>query len=146
MGWLDSGSPVAVQLERDPMRASAALDNWRRAYPQHPANDSVLVAMRKRRSPSPPNCLIKSPCCCHCPGRAESTGAAVRDGFIASYLEQDPAKRPRLKIYDVAAEPIAAVYNRAIADGAGFIVGPLTKERRGRHRALERRQNAGVGA
>ena len=126
MGWLDL-APVAMQLERDPMRASAALDNWRRAYPQHPANASVLVAAQTQITVAtefPDQIALLLPLS----GRAESTGTAVRDGFIASYLEQDPAKRPRLKIYDVAAEPIAAVYNRAIADGAGFIVGPLTKE------------------
>jgi uncharacterized protein len=61
-------------------------------------------------------------------GRGEAFGVAVRDGFVAAYLEQDAAKRPSLKIYDVAAEPIVAAYNRAIADGAGFVVGPLTKE------------------
>src|SRR5580704_6950880 len=42
-GWLELG-PVAVELERNPARASAALDSWRRQYPQHPANASVLAA------------------------------------------------------------------------------------------------------
>jgi hypothetical protein len=36
--------------------------------------------------------------------------------------------RPHLRVYDVAAEPVASAYSRAIADGAGFVVGPLTKE------------------
>ncbi len=57
-------------------------------------------------------------------GRSEAFGVAVRDGFIAAYLQQDAASRPRLKIYDVAAESVASAYNRAIADGAGFVVGP----------------------
>ncbi len=52
----------------------------------------------------------------------------MRDGFIAAYLEQDAATRPRLRIYDVAAESVAGAYNQAVADGAGFVVGPLTKE------------------
>ena len=37
-------------------------------------------------------------------GRGEAYGVAVRDGFIAAYLQQNAASRPRLKIYDVAAE------------------------------------------
>ena len=45
-------------------------------------------------------------------GRSEGVGVAVRDGFIAAYLEQDPATRPRLKIYDVAAESVASAYTR----------------------------------
>ena len=43
LGWLELG-PVAVSLARDPMRATAALNNWKRLYPQHPANDSVLAS------------------------------------------------------------------------------------------------------
>jgi len=61
-------------------------------------------------------------------GRAEPVGVAVRDGFIAAYLEQAPATRPRLKIYDVAAESVGSAYTQAITEGAGFVVGPLTKE------------------
>jgi outer membrane PBP1 activator LpoA protein len=33
-----------------------------------------------------------------------------------------------LRIYDVAAESVAAAYQAAVQDGAGFVVGPLTKE------------------
>src|SRR5229473_7485386 len=43
VGWLELG-PVAVGLARDPMRASAALANWKRLYPQHPANDVLAMA------------------------------------------------------------------------------------------------------
>jgi outer membrane PBP1 activator LpoA protein len=126
MGWLDLG-PVAVEMDRNPMHAAAALENWKRAYPTHPANDSVLVAAQTQNTVAtefPDQIALLLPLS----GRSEVAGVAVRDGFLAAYLEQDPAKRPRLKIYDVAAEPIPAAYNRAITDGAGFIVGPLTKE------------------
>jgi outer membrane PBP1 activator LpoA protein len=125
-GWLDFG-PVALALERDPMRASAALANWRLAYPQHPANDSVLgVASTQIASATeyPDAVALLLPLS----GRSEAVGVAVRDGFIAAYLEQDAAKRPRLKIYDVAAESVASAYTHAISEGAGFVIGPLTKE------------------
>ncbi len=32
-----------------------------------------------------------------------------------------------MKIYDVAAQSVASAYDQAVADGAGFVVGPLTK-------------------
>jgi outer membrane PBP1 activator LpoA protein len=60
-------------------------------------------------------------------GRSEAVGIAVRDGFISAYLHTDAASRPRLRIYDVAGSA-ATAYTKAIDDGAGFIVGPLTKE------------------
>jgi len=125
-GWLDLG-PVEVALARDPMRASAAVANWKRQYPQHPANDSVLTTASTQIAAAtefPDQIALLLPLS----GRAESVGVAVRDGFIAAYLEQDPATRPRLRIYDVAAESVAGAYKQAMSDGAAFIVGPLTKE------------------
>jgi hypothetical protein len=125
-GWLQLG-PVAVELERDPMHAPAALENWRRLFPQHPANDSVLTVAQSQIAVAtefPDQIALLLPLS----GRAEAVGVAVRDGFIAAYLEQAAASRPRLKIYDVAAESVAGAYQHAIADGAAFVVGPLTKE------------------
>jgi outer membrane PBP1 activator LpoA protein len=109
------------------MRAAADLAAWKRAYPLNPANDSVLGMAQTQVAAAtefPDQIALLLPLS----GRSESVGVAVRDGFIAAYLEQDPAARPRLKIYDVAAESVASAYNHAIAEGAGFIVGPLTKE------------------
>jgi len=126
VGWLELG-PVAVGLARDPMRAAAALANWKRLYPQHPANDSALAMASTQIAAAtefPDQIALLLPLS----GRAEPAGVAVRDGFIAAYLEQAPSTRPRLKIYDVAAESVGAAYTRAISEGAGFVVGPLTKE------------------
>jgi uncharacterized protein len=126
VGWLELG-PVAVGLARDPMRAAAALANWKRLFPQHPANASVLAMASNQIAAAtefPDQIALLLPLS----GRAEAIGVAVRDGFVAAYLEQDPATRPRLKIYDVAAESVAGAYTRAISEEAGFVVGPLTKE------------------
>jgi outer membrane PBP1 activator LpoA protein len=126
VGWLELG-PVAVGLARDPMRAAAALANWRRLFPQHPANESVLALASTQIAAAtefPDQIALLLPLS----GRAEAVGVAVRDGFIAAYLEQDPAARPRLRSYDVAAESVGSIYSRAISEGAGFVVGPLTKE------------------
>ncbi len=62
-------------------------------------------------------------------GRQQSVGAAVRDGFAAAWFASSSADtRPRVEIYDTAALGAAAAYQRAIADGARMVVGPLTKE------------------
>jgi len=125
-GWLALG-PVAVELQRNPMHAAAALDAWRRSYPNHPANESVLAAASSQIAVAtqfPDQIALLLPLS----GRAEAVGVAVRDGFIAAYLEQPAAVRPHLRIYDVAEETVAGAYQRAIQDGAAFVVGPLTKE------------------
>jgi outer membrane PBP1 activator LpoA protein len=125
-GWLQL-APIAVELQRNPMHAGPALDKWRLAYPQHPANQGVLEVAQAQIAVAtsfPDQIALLLPLS----GRAEAVGTAVRDGFIAGYFEQDAASRPRLKIYDVAAESVAGAYHHAIQDGAGFVVGPLTKE------------------
>ena len=125
-GWLALG-PVAVELQRDPMHAAAGLDAWKRQFPGHPANDSVLPVAQSQLAVAtefPDQIALLLPLS----GRAEAVGVAVRDGFIAAYLEQPAASRPRLKIYDVATESVAGAYQQAVQDGAGFVVGPLTKE------------------
>ncbi|HEX3398587.1 MAG TPA: penicillin-binding protein activator [Steroidobacteraceae bacterium] len=126
VGWLDLG-PVAVEVERNPARAAAALDAWRRQFPQHPANLSVLATAQTQIAVAteyPSQIALLLPLS----GRSEAFGVAVRDGFIAAYLEQNAASRPHLKIYDVAAESVASAYDRAVAEGAGFVVGPLFKD------------------
>jgi outer membrane PBP1 activator LpoA protein len=126
VGWLALG-PVAVEVERNPVRAAPALDNWKRQFPQHPANASVLAVAQTQievATEYPNQIALLLPLS----GRAEAFGVAVRDGFVAAYLQQNTATRPHLKIYDVAAESVASAYGRAIADGAGFVVGPLFKD------------------
>jgi outer membrane PBP1 activator LpoA protein len=125
-GWLALGA-VSVELARDPLRATGDLANWRRTFPQHPANTGVLTLAQTQIAAAgafPDQIALLLPLS----GRAEASGVAVRDGFIAAYLDQDAATRPRLKIYDVAAETVGSAYARAVSEGAGFIVGPLTKE------------------
>jgi outer membrane PBP1 activator LpoA protein len=126
LGWLELG-PVAVEVERNPARAASALDAWKRQFPAHPANTSALSTAQTQIAVAteyPNQIALLLPLS----GRAEAFGVAVRDGFIAAYLQQNAASRPHLKIYDVAAESVASAYNRAIADGAGFVVGPLFKD------------------
>ncbi len=125
-GWLALG-PVALELARNPLRASAALAAWRASYPMHPANDIVLTTIKTvllATTDYPRRIALLLPLS----GRGEPIGVAVRDGFISAYFEQDAASRPQVTIYDVAAQPVAAAYKQAIADGADFVVGPLTKE------------------
>jgi hypothetical protein len=125
-GWLDLG-PVALELSHNPLHAPTALADWKRQYPQHPANDSEFSVAQTQiniATEFPDQIALLLPLS----GRGEAVGVAVRDGFIAAYLQQGAASRPRLKVYDVAAESVADAYAQAIADGAGFVIGPLTKE------------------
>jgi outer membrane PBP1 activator LpoA protein len=61
-------------------------------------------------------------------GRQSASALAVRDGFLSAYYSLPAADRPGLHIYDTTQMSIAAALNQATGDGAGLIVGPLTRE------------------
>jgi hypothetical protein len=61
-------------------------------------------------------------------GPLARAGEAVRDGFIAASLLAGAGGSMRLSIYDTAAEPAPAIYERLLADNVTLIIGPLQKE------------------
>ncbi len=63
-------------------------------------------------------------------GPIASVSRSIRDGFLAAYHDDDGGHRPELRIYDAGqrSEDMQVAYARAVADGAGFIVGPLQRE------------------
>ncbi|MGA2398683.1 MAG: penicillin-binding protein activator [Steroidobacteraceae bacterium] len=127
-GWLALG-PIAAEMTRNPAHAATTLAEWKRAYPQHPGSDMLIAAPPQNAVVIPPASFADQiALLLPLSGRSESVGIAVRDGFIAAYLQQNPATRPPLRIYDVAAESVPGAYRHAVDDGAAFVVGPLTKE------------------
>lgn len=125
-GWLEL-APAATSAERNPLTARAALEAWRGRYPTHPANqfitEEVLPALGENLN-YPPAVALLLPLS----GRQQAAGIAVRDGFLASLLRQDALSRPIVNVYDTAALGAVGAYERALREGAQFVVGPLIKE------------------
>jgi outer membrane PBP1 activator LpoA protein len=63
-------------------------------------------------------------------GQVASVSQSIRDGFFAAYFADDSASRPQIRTYDAGKSPQEAIaaYQKAVADGAGFVVGPLLRE------------------
>lgn len=65
---------------------------------------------------------------------------AIRDGFLAAWFTDAPDRRPELRILDagMTTEEALAAYDKAVAEGADRIVGPLQRESVGAlfHRSL----------
>jgi uncharacterized protein len=65
-------------------------------------------------------------------GPLAGAGAAIRDGFFANYLEaaHNGAPRPEVAVYDSGndAQHVVAAYDKAVAEGARFVVGPLNRD------------------
>jgi len=125
-GWLDLGR-AALTAARNPFTANGDLADWRGRYPSHPANsllnEDVLPELGIGLDyPAQIGLILPLS------GRQQGAGVAVRDGFLAALLQQEQAKRPVINIYDSAEMGATTAYRRAIADGAQFVVGPLTKD------------------
>ncbi len=124
-GWLELAR-VATQGARNPRAQRGQLLDWMSRYASHPANGPLTASLLSEMSPTtqlPSQIALLLPLS----GRLSDAGEALRDGFMAAYYQQDAATRPRLRIYD-ASDDAALAYRRAVADGAGFVVGPLGKE------------------
>ena len=124
-GWLDLAR-IAAGGSRNPFVAGPRLQAWRARYPNHPANDSVVPTLFAATG-GDRELLSQVALLLPLSGRAAASADALRDGFMSAYYQQDAARRPRVRIYDVGNDA-AAVYQRAVADGANVVVGPLTKE------------------
>jgi outer membrane PBP1 activator LpoA protein len=126
VGYLDLGR-AALTAARNPFTANEDLAAWRGRYPSHPANtllnEDVLPELGVGLEyPAQIGLILPLS------GRQQGAGTAVRDGFLAALLQQEQAKRPVINVYDSAEMGATTAYRRAVADGAQFIVGPLTKD------------------
>lgn len=63
-------------------------------------------------------------------GANASSGQAIRNGFLTAYYyaKQQQADAPGVTVVDTSSGDIVGLYQQAVAKGADFIVGPLTKE------------------
>lgn len=126
-GWMELGRMIAA-YGRNPFQLQTALANWRSVNPDHPASGVVLESALggyQDLMEFPRQVALVLPLS----GRLESSASAVRDGFLAAYFQQDAGtERPAIRVYDSARLGAAGAWNRAAADGADFVVGPLLKE------------------
>ncbi len=126
-GWM-SLALVIKQFAHDPEILRQQLDAWRAAHPTHPAMQELIdgyfeqIESQYLRAAHVAVLLPES-------GPYSRVAAAIRDGIVATWYQQDPAKRPLLRFYDVSdAAQAWPTYNEAVASGAEAIIGPLDKD------------------
>ncbi|MFK8017049.1 MAG: penicillin-binding protein activator [Gammaproteobacteria bacterium] len=125
-GWLALAQANA-RGALDPFGRAGALREWLTEHPNHPGR--FIVDDFNKRAPAqydyPSSVAVLLPLS----GRFAGTAAAVRDGFMAAYLGDDARiSRPAIRFYDTGTAAAADLANRAVQDGARFVIGPLLKE------------------
>jgi outer membrane PBP1 activator LpoA protein len=132
-GWLELAQ-IAVDAGRSPLTADSRVARWRSRYPAHPAAtivDSEILRPGERPSDNRRVAASTGPIALLLPLTApQYAGAAglVRRGFETAVARVAEAERPALRVYDTSAMTVESALQKAQADGAGFIAGPLLKD------------------
>ena len=101
------------------------LDAWLRQWPDHPLTAPLPDSLAKLRQPQPPPPRIGL--FLPLSGALAPAGKALRDGFFSAYLQDSATTKPRVRLYDTAAEAMPALYRRSREEGVTFIIGPLDR-------------------
>jgi hypothetical protein len=128
-GWLEL--PAIVAASGNDAAHAATVAAWMSQHPGHPGTAFIPDAPAVQpgfvtigSGPSTSIALLLP-----LSGKQQSVGGAVRDGFAAAWFASSSAdSRPRVEMYDTVALGAAAAYQRALAEGARMVVGPLTKD------------------
>ena len=120
---------VHQQHRFDRYGQSLALADWQKRYPDHPASRYVLpalVADAPFQMEYPRQIALLLPVNSRYQGEAQ----AFRSGALFMHESDNHPNRPTVKVYDTgfAHQEIRAIYEKAIAEGADFIIGPLGRQ------------------
>lgn len=124
-GWIDLALAIAYSEQRN-----LALEQWRKAYPDHAADDELLRAQLNTMPISTGTQAISGKIALLLPLEIPAfafAAEAVRSGFMAA---KNAANSPaEIIIYPTHGIPdgMADLYRQAIAEGAQYVVGPLTR-------------------
>jgi outer membrane PBP1 activator LpoA protein len=126
-GWVELAEINGLYVgDADTLRAE--LDRWQVRYPGHPAWFTIVPGMRtasEQLSRPADRVTLLLPLS----GRFSQAGAAVREGFIAAWLNaRGTGAGTQLSVVDTESVDVATAYRDAAASGTQFVVGPLRKE------------------
>lgn len=128
-GWFALAYAVKA-YENNPEAMEVAIEDWEYSYPNHPANveqlkKSVKTPVRLPEQLDLIGILLPDS------GPAANAGQAIRQGIIAAHFHA--RSNVRLQFYDVRtgattdSNNVISLYDKAVADGANIIIGPLDK-------------------
>ncbi len=128
-GWI-----ALAQTKRAPYanidQLDAALTAWRQDYPNHPASDQLLTSILESYQnyfAIPEKLALLLPLS----GRYAQIADVIHAGITsARELHSDGQYTPSIALYDTGDNPADILYHyqRAVDDGADFILGPLKKQ------------------
>ena len=129
-GWLELAL-VALDNQGYIDEQRVRLEDWERAWPNHPARQPLpedMALLKTLDAGKTAQIAVLLPAS----GRLKNAGSAVRDGLMLAYFDARArgASVPPLAFYDTeATDNVRALYRKAVSSGAELVIGPLSKER-----------------
>ena len=126
-GWIELARELRTAQTDFSGMQNRILD-WATRYPNHPVSDRFLTRLldEYQQLYTPANTIaVMLPM----QGKYESVTDAIQAGIVTAWYKQPAAEKPLLRFYDTSEENVAfdALYQQAVLDGAGYIIGPLDK-------------------
>lgn len=124
-GWVQLAA-ISRRQYQDVDALLEALEQWQSQFPTHSANyilPTPLDRVKQHLFASPKHMALLLPMT----GALAGPAHAIQDGFMAAYNASPRHSKVDVRVYNTNTETVAEVYEQAIADGADYIVGPLTK-------------------
>lgn len=122
---------ISREKTKDTQALYAQVENWQRSNPNHPGNRLLpkpLSSIKNNLQAAPNQVALLLPLT----GPLAGPGSAIRDGFMSAALGA-----VQVKTYNTSDADPVELYQKAIADGAQYVVGPLTKNEAAKIAAIE---------
>lgn len=130
LGWYSLAS-LTRKNQGDVRQQLDKIAEWQTIWPDHPASmtpPTILTSIEKTARNIPQKVALLLPL----QGSLGQAGKAIRSGFLATLYEvhKRAGDTPRVRFYDTSTEDnIVDIYQKAVADGAELIIGPVQKKK-----------------
>ena len=124
-GWV-ALAEISRKPYHNPHKLIEDLEIWQNHYPNHPAQALLPKPLNKAEALlfAPPNRMaLLLPLT----GSVSGPGKAIQDGFMSAYQASGMSAKLSVRMYNTDGADVEQVYQRALDEGANYIVGPLTK-------------------
>ncbi len=114
---------ITLALSTKTAQQRASINNWKLRFPKHPATQHVIPRLLQDlpKLTPPQQIALLLPLSSRFADRVK----VIKNGFFAA--AEKSASKVTIKVQDVNAANVLEAYQKAVDDGADFIVGPLEK-------------------
>lgn len=127
-GWMALANLLKhKKFNQSPGEFQSALLQWRRLFPQHPANTALIQSYTegvKNTFKRPAALAILLPQS----GPFAKAAEAIKAGFMAAFQQAELNFQPSIRFYDSSNINPVTLYHQAISEGAELVIGPLSKD------------------